>query len=77
MSKIKLSKKYIYKICKDALKEDLYPSGDITSKLLKNTKKINGHQLIAYTIEAAKQSKNIKKIFVSTDGKKIAKSSKT
>ena len=41
MSKIKLSKKYIYKICKDALKEDLYPSGDITSKLLKNTKKIN------------------------------------
>ena len=41
MSKIKLSKKYIYKICKDALKEDLYPSGDITSKLIKNTKKIN------------------------------------
>ena len=40
MSKIKLSKKYIYKICKDALKEDLYPSGDITSKLLKNTKKM-------------------------------------
>ncbi len=40
MSKIKLSKKYIYKICKDALKEDLYPSGDITSKLLNNTNKI-------------------------------------
>ncbi len=40
MSKIKLSKKYIYKICKDALKEDLYPSGDITSKLLNNKKKI-------------------------------------
>ena len=39
-SKIKLSKKYIYKICKDALKEDLYPSGDITSKLLNNTNKI-------------------------------------
>ena len=38
----------------------------------KNTKKINGHPLIAYTIEAAKQSKNIKKIFVSTDGKEIA-----
>ena len=38
----------------------------------KNIKKINGHPLIAYTIEAAKQSKNIKKIFVSTDGKEIA-----
>ena len=40
MSKIKLSKKYIYKICKEALKEDLYPSGDITSKLLNDTNKI-------------------------------------
>ena len=40
MSKIKLSKKYVYKICKEALKEDLYPSGDITSKLLNNTNKI-------------------------------------
>ncbi len=40
MSKIKLSKKYIHKICKEALKEDLYPSGDITSKLLNNTNKI-------------------------------------
>ena len=40
MSKIKLSKKYIYKICKEALKEDLYPTGDITSKLLNNKKKV-------------------------------------
>ncbi len=40
MSKIKLSKNYIYKICKEALKEDLYPSGDITSELLNNTNKI-------------------------------------
>ncbi len=40
MSKVKLSKKYIYKICKEALKEDLYPSGDITSKLLNNTNKV-------------------------------------
>ena len=39
MSKIKLSKKYIFKVCKDALKEDLYPSGDVTSKLIKNNKK--------------------------------------
>ena len=40
MTQVKLSKKYIYKICKEALKEDLYPSGDITSKLLNNTNKI-------------------------------------
>ena len=40
MSKVKLSKKYIYKICKEALKEDLHPYGDITSKLLNNKNKI-------------------------------------
>ena len=40
MSKIFLRKKYIIKICKQALNEDLYPSGDISSKLLKkNIKK--------------------------------------
>lgn len=38
----------------------------------KNLRKINGIPLINYTIEAAKRSKFIKKIFVSTDGKKIA-----
>ncbi len=43
MSKIKLSKKYIYKICKKALKEDLYPSGDITSNLLNNKNKIKAN----------------------------------
>ncbi len=40
MSKLKLSKKYVHKICKEALKEDLYPSGDITSNLLNNRNKI-------------------------------------
>ena len=40
MSKVKLSKKYIYKICKEALKEDLHPYGDITSKLLDDKNKI-------------------------------------
>ena len=39
MTQVKLSKKYISKVCKDALKEDLFPNGDITSKLLKNNKK--------------------------------------
>ena len=38
MTQVKLSKKYISKVCKDALKEDLFPNGDITSKLLKNNK---------------------------------------
>ena len=38
MSKIKLSKFYIKNIAKLALNEDLYPSGDITSRLIKNNK---------------------------------------
>ena len=38
--------------------------------------KIKKHPLISYSIEAAKRSKFIKKIFVTTDGKKIAKISK-
>jgi len=36
VSKIKLSKNFIINVCKLALNEDLYPSGDITSNLLKN-----------------------------------------
>ena len=42
MSKIQLSKNFIRKVCKLALNEDLYPSGDVTSNLLKNntTKKV-------------------------------------
>ena len=36
MTQVKLSKKYIVKVCKNALNEDLFPNGDITSKLLKN-----------------------------------------
>ncbi len=39
MYKIKLSKNFVIKICKLALNEDLYPSGDITSNLLKNNTK--------------------------------------
>ena len=38
MSKIKLSKNFIKKTVKLALNEDLYPSGDITSKLLAKNK---------------------------------------
>jgi len=37
--KIKLSKNFIINVCKLALNEDLYPSGDITSNLLRNNTK--------------------------------------
>jgi nicotinate-nucleotide pyrophosphorylase (carboxylating) len=40
VSKIKLSKDFIRNTAKYALNEDLYPSGDITSNLLKNNKVI-------------------------------------
>ena len=40
MSKIKLSKQFIRNTVKLALNEDLYPSGDITSALIKNNKTI-------------------------------------
>ena len=40
MSKIKLSKDFIRNSVKRALNEDLYPSGDITSSLVKNNKVI-------------------------------------
>jgi len=38
VSKIKLSKEFIRNTVKLALNEDLYPSGDITSELIKNNK---------------------------------------
>ena len=38
MAKIKLSKDFIRNTVKRALNEDLYPSGDITSSLVKNNK---------------------------------------
>ena len=40
MSKVKLSKDFIRNTVKRALNEDLYPSGDITSSLVKNNKVI-------------------------------------
>ena len=40
MSKIKLSENFIKNTVKLALNEDLYPSGDITSNLIKNNKNI-------------------------------------
>mgnify|MGYP001419700805 CR=1 FL=1 len=83
MSKVKLSKRFINKICKEALKEDLNPSGDITSKLLDNTKKIkakiisNSNGIIG-GLDLAKQTFKIldKKIFFKIkkkEGSKIKK----
>tara|TARA_Y100000590_G_scaffold469429_1_gene656937 strand:+ start:1136 stop:1855 length:720 start_codon:yes stop_codon:yes gene_type:complete len=42
----------------------------------KNIVKIGGYPLISYTIQAAKASKFISKVYVTTDGKNIAKISK-
>ncbi len=61
MSKIKLSKNFIISVCKLALNEDLYPSGDITSNLLRNnTKKkvklISNQSGIIGGLEFAKQT---------------------
>ena len=41
MSQIKLSENFIKNTVKLALNEDLYPSGDITSNLIKNSKNID------------------------------------
>ena len=46
MSKIKLSKDFIRNTVKRALNEDLYPSGDITSNLVKNNKIIKVKLLV-------------------------------
>ena len=40
MSKIQLSEDFIKSTVKLALNEDLYPSGDITSNLIKNNKTV-------------------------------------
>ena len=61
MSQIKLSNYYIKNIVKLALNEDLYPSGDITSNLVKNSKiikvkLISNQQAIIAGLEFAKQT---------------------
>ena len=61
MPKIKLSKFYIKNIVKLALNEDLYPSGDITSNLVKNNKiikikLISNQKAVIGGLEFAKQT---------------------
>ena len=83
MSKIQLSKNFIRKVCKLALNEDLYPSGDITSNLLKNntTKKVkllSNQSGIIGGLEFAKQTfklidKKIKIKIKKKEGSKVKK----
>ena len=85
MPKIKLSKNFIKNICKLALNEDLYPSGDITSNLLKNNTKIkanllSNHAGIIGGLDFVKQTFKLidKKIKIKTkkkEGSKIKKGS--
>ena len=61
MPQIKLSNYYIRNTVKLALNEDLYPSGDITSNLVKNTKSIkvrliSNQQAIVAGLDFAKQT---------------------
>ena len=85
MPKIKLSKNFIKNVCKLALNEDLYPSGDITSNLLKNNTKIKANLLsnqagIIGGLDFVKQTFKLidKKIKIKTkkkEGSKIKKGS--
>ncbi|MDA9597340.1 carboxylating nicotinate-nucleotide diphosphorylase [Candidatus Pelagibacter sp.] len=61
MAQIKLSNYFIKNIVKHALNEDLYPSGDITSSLVKNTKiikvkLISNQQSVIAGLEFVKQT---------------------
>ena len=83
MSKIKLSKFYIKNIVKLALNEDLYPSGDITSNLVKNNKiikikLISNQKAVIGGLEFAKQTfklidKKIKFTFKKKEGSYVKK----
>jgi len=85
VSKIKLSQDFIINTVKRALNEDLYPSGDITSNLIKNKKEVKAKLLsnqsaviggllfakYAFTLVDSKIKFSIKK----KDGSKVKKGS--
>ncbi len=82
MPKITLSKKFIKTVCKLAINEDLYPSGDITSNLLNNNnnkiKLISNQKGIIGGLEFAKQTfklidKKIKFVTKKKEGSSIKK----
>ena len=85
MSKIKLSKDFIRNTVKRALNEDLYPSGDITSNLVKNNKVIkvkllSNEEAIIGGLLFAKQAfdlidSKIKFIIKKKDGSNVKKGS--
>ncbi len=85
MSKIKLSKEFIKSTVKLALNEDLYPSGDITSSLIKNdkiitVKLISNQSAVVGGLVFAKQAfslidNKIKFIVKKKDGSRIKKGS--
>jgi nicotinate-nucleotide pyrophosphorylase (carboxylating) len=83
VSQIKLSKYYIKNTVKLALNEDLYPSGDITSSLIKNIKNIKvklitNQKAVIGGLEFAKQTfklidKKIKFIIKKKEGSSVNK----
>ena len=83
MSKIKLDNYYITNIVKRALNEDLYPSGDITSNLIKNNriiklKLISNQKTIIGGLKFAKQTfklldKKIRFIIKKKEGSSVKK----
>ncbi len=85
MSKIKLSKEFIKSTVKLALNEDLYPSGDITSRLINDEKVvtiklISNQNAIVGGLLFAKEAfslidDKIKIIFKKRDGSRVKKSS--
>ena len=85
MSKIKISKEFIRNTVKLALNEDLYPSGDITSALIKHNKPItikllSNQNAVIGGLLFAKQAfalidNKIKFIIKKKDGSKVKKGS--
>jgi nicotinate-nucleotide pyrophosphorylase (carboxylating) len=83
VSKIKLSNNFIKNTAKLALNEDLYPSGDITSNLVKNNKiikvkMISNQKAVIGGLKFAKQTfqlidKNIKFIPKNKEGSSVKK----
>ena len=64
MSKIQLSKNFIKNIVKLALNEDLYPSGDITSSLVKDNKVIKVKLLSKFGFKFLLKLKKVLLIYV-------------
>tara|TARA_B100000579_G_scaffold96659_1_gene76625 strand:- start:239 stop:1075 length:837 start_codon:yes stop_codon:yes gene_type:complete len=85
LTKIQLSKNFIRSTCKLALNEDLFPSGDITSNLLKNNqikkiKMVSNEKGIIGGLEFAKETfklidKKIRFKIIKREGTKINKRS--